>query len=157
MLLHRHRVRPDHVPIGTVGIGTTNPGAKLEVVGDFIRTIPRVHAQGPEDGIDTGQIVSRVLTVTKKYADTGLRVTYVDNLRTSNASNSCRWEIRFDGVSCPVAPTLVYDVYAQATSENSHQTRTLIGTCFGLAAGARQVQIWVGMAPGYTTADCYTG
>jgi hypothetical protein len=141
---------------GNVGIGTTfTPGAKLEVVGDFIRTIPRV-AGYSVDGTDNGQIASRVLSITKKQADTGIRVTYVDNLRVV-ATNACRWEIRFDGASCTNPGGLYYDVYASGSAENSHETRTLIGTCFGLTAAAHQVQVWVQPTPGYSGGDCYTG
>lgn len=106
----------------------------------MIRTIARTTSTASDDGTDIGQIVSRVLSVNKLSASTSLRITYVDNLRTYGAGKACRWEIRANGASCPTMP-LYANIYNQG--DNPHHTRTFVGYCGGLAAGAHQIQVWV--------------
>ncbi|MBU1366371.1 MAG: hypothetical protein KJ711_00975, partial [Candidatus Omnitrophica bacterium] len=140
---------------GNVGIGTTTPGARLTVNGSFIRAIARATGLGPNDGTDTGQIVSRVLSFTKTQADTAIRVGYTDNMRVYPAYKGGRWEIRVDGVA-PPGGALIYDIYNR-TSVNPHHSRTWVGYVEGLGVGTYQIQIWVGPSPGYSGVDNYTG
>jgi len=138
-----------------VGIGTTAPGAKLDVAGNLIRTIAYATNNGPNDGTDVGQIKSRVLSFSKAKTDTKIRISYTDNLRTHGNAKGCRWEIRVDGRSCP-NQALVYDDYASG-NDNTHSSRTVAGYCSGVAAGSHTIGIWVGNTPGYSGSDCYTG
>ena len=138
-----------------VGIGTTAPGAKLDVAGNLIRTIAYATSNGPNDGTDVGQIKSRVLSFSKAKTDTKIRISYTDNLRTHGSAKGCRWEIRVDGRSCP-NQALVYDDYASG-NDNTHSSRTVAGYCSGVAAGSHTIGIWVGNTPGYSGSDCYTG
>ena len=119
--------------------------------GTLGRSIFYATANGPEDDIDTGQIVSRVLSFTKAKADTDIKFSYTDNFRTAGAGKSCRWEIRIDGVSCPSQP-LVYDYYY-----GTNNSRSLDGYCSNLGIGNHEMQIWVSNTPGYSGSDCYTG
>ncbi|MDM8560089.1 hypothetical protein [Candidatus Parabeggiatoa sp. HSG14] len=140
---------------GNVGIGTTNPKAKLDVNGNFIRTIAHATGNGPNDGTDVGQIKSRVLTFSKAKANTKIRIGYTDNLRTYRSGKGCRWEVRIDGSSCP-NQALVYDDHASA-KDNTHSSRTVVGYCSGIAAGSHTIGIWVSNVPGYSGSDCHTG
>ncbi|MEK8020255.1 MAG: hypothetical protein VSS75_025565 [Candidatus Parabeggiatoa sp.] len=140
---------------GKVGIGTTTPGAKLDVAGNLIRTIAYATANGPSDGTDVGQIKSRVLSFRKAKTQTKIRISYTDNLRTHGSNKACRWEIRVDGTSCP-SQALVYDYYAKK-EDNTHRSRTVVGYCSGVAAGSHTIRIWVSNTPGYPGGDCYTG
>jgi hypothetical protein len=141
---------------GNVGIGTTgSPGAKLEVGGDLIRTISRAHGNGPNDTTGNGQIVSRLLSFTKKRPDTGIRVTYTDNFRVAGDSVSGSWEIRFSGVSCKNPGPLRQDRYMTG---NSHDGATVVSTCFGLSEGPVLIGIWVATpVPGHAAGALWTG
>ncbi len=142
---------------GNVGIGTTSPGAKLDVKGQFIRQISRVQGYA-NDITNNGALVNRVLTFTKNRADTGIRVTWSDNFRVMNNATSCRWEIKFNGVSCSNPGALVLDKYEGATGSNRHDPSSFVGTCFGLAAGTYTIQgHTIGAVPGHSAGDCYTG
>jgi len=141
---------------GKVGIGTTTPGAKLEVAGHVIRTIAYATGNGPNDSTNDGQIKSRVLSFSKAKTNTKIRISYTDNLRTAGAQKACRWEIRVDGSSCP-NQALVYDYYVE-NNDHPHRSRTVVGYCTGIAAGSHTIGIWVGNTPaGYSGSDCYTG
>jgi len=140
---------------GKVGIGTTTPGAKLDVAGNLIRTMAYATANGPNDGTDVGQIKSRVLSFSKAKTQTKIRISYTDNLRTHGSNKACRWEIRVDGTSCP-SQALVYDYYAKK-EDNTHRSRTVVGYCSGVAAGSHTIGIWVSEVPGYSGGDCWTG
>jgi len=140
---------------GKVGIGTTTPGAKLDVAGNLIRTIAYATGNGPNDGTDVGQIKSRVLSFNKAKTSTKIRISYTDNLRVIGTNKACRWEIRVDGTSCP-SQALIYDYYAKK-DDNTHRSRTVVGYCSGVAAGSHTIGIWVGNLPGYSGGDCYTG
>ncbi len=121
-----------------------------------IRRIARAHGDGPNDDLDNGNIVSRVLTFTKTQAATGIRVSYTDNRRSIGNGVGCRWEIKFNNASCAMPGPLVYDVYTSNTV-NILRPDSVFGTCFGLAAGAYTIQVAVGATPSYGGGDCYTG
>jgi len=141
---------------GNVGIGTANPGAKLEVVGDFIRTIPR-WAGYSNDPKDDGILIGRTITFTKKVANTGIRVMWSDNFRALGTNVACTWEILFNGVSCSNPGALRFDKFAGDTYSNRHDPTTVFGTCFGLPVGTVMITTRVGTTPGYVSTDCYTG
>ncbi|RKZ73647.1 MAG: hypothetical protein DRR19_30775, partial [Candidatus Parabeggiatoa sp. nov. 1] len=140
---------------GNVGIGTTSPGAKLDVAGNLIRTIAYATGNGPVDGTDVGQIKSRVLRFTKAKTHTKIRINYTDNLATLGSAKACRWEIRVDGRSCP-NQALVYDDYAHR-HEQTFSSHTVVGYCSGVAAGSHTIGIWVSTTPGYSASNCHTG
>ncbi|EDN70489.1 secreted protein [Beggiatoa sp. PS] len=143
---------------GNVGIGTTDPKAKLDVNGNFIRTITYATGNGPNDQTDVGQIKSRILSFSKVKANTKIRIGYTDNLRTYGVvQKACRWEIRIDGKSCP-SQALVYDDHVE-TKDNTHSSRTVVGYCSGIAAGSHTIGIWVSHVPEprFSGSDCYTG
>ncbi len=141
---------------GNVGIGTTTLAAKLEVNGDFIRTIPRAAGYG-DTQTDNGPLGSRVLNFTKKQSDTGIRVTYIDNFRVLNNEAACSWEIKFNGASCTNPGALRYDKFEGGTNSNRHNPATVFGTCFDILAGPVRVDVWVGTTAGRNNGDCYTG
>ncbi len=137
---------------GNVGIGVSNPAAKLEVNGELIRTIAYATGNGPEDGTDNGQITSRVLKFTKRKGETKVRVMYTDNLRAKN-SKACRWEIKVDGN--PVAPIPIYtDIHS---TDNDFNSGIILGFIEGLSAGEHEIQVWVAPAPNEPNCDCSTG
>ena len=141
---------------GNVGIGTTTPAAKLEVNGDFIRTIARAQGYNQADGTDNGAIATRTLTFVKKYGDTGIRVTYSDGRRVLAASTGGRWEVKFNAASCPTPGPIAWDIHS-GSSGDYHRADATVGTCFGLPAGTYTIQIYVGPTPGYPVCDLYTG
>ncbi len=138
-----------------VGVGTAAPKAKLDVAGNFIRTIAHATGNGPNDGTQVGQIASRVLSFSKAKTNTKIRISYTDNLRTAGTGKACRWEIRVDGGSCP-NQALVYDDYANE-DDDTRTSSTVVGYCSGVAAGSHTIGIWVGKTPGYSGSDCHTG
>jgi hypothetical protein len=139
---------------GKVGIGVADPQAALEVQGDIIRTIARVQGYNQGDNTDVGPLAFRLLNFTKRHNDTGLRVTYSDNIRVLPANRAGRWEIRFNGASATPFP-LAWDRYVE--SGNTHTPTTFVGTAFNLPAGAYVVRVYVGPSPGYAGVDLYTG
>ncbi len=145
---------PSTIINGSVGIGTTDPGAKLHVNGNFIRTIAYATGNGPNDGTDVGQIKSRVLRFTKAKAATKLRISYTDNFRTLGTRKACRWEIRVDGKSCP-NQALIYDDWVPR--DDYHHSRNVVGYCSGIAAGKHTIGVWVSNTHGRSGSDCYTG
>ena len=128
----------------------------LEVDGAFIRTIARAHGYS-NDATDNGALATRTLTFNKVHANTGIRVTYTDNMRVLG-NGAGRWEIRVNGQPCPNPGALVYDYYEDGVNSNyMHQSQTVCGTCFDLPAGSTTVQIYVSPSPGYGPMDLYTG
>lgn len=121
-----------------------------------IKTMFYATANGPMNGLDIGQITSRVLTIVKKENNTAIRISYTDNLRTLGPNKACRWELKVNGNSSTIQP-LVYDFFASLQGENPHRSRTLVGYFKGLTAGTHEIQVWVGPTPGYSNCDCYTG
>jgi hypothetical protein len=144
---------------GNIGIDIPDPLAKLTVNGAMIRRLAVATGLGPNDGTDEGQISSRVLSFTKVYADTAVRVFYCDNLRINTQNAACRWEIRFNG-QAPPGGAIFQDKYSNITgavSSNQHEPATIIGYATGLAAGTYTIEVWVGPVPGYPVNDAYTG
>jgi len=146
---------------GNVGIGTTTPATTLEVNGTMIRTLPFASANGPNEDTDNGQLVSRVLTFTKKSATSKIRISYTDNFRVypgAGSQSAARWEIKVDGNSNSGQP-LIYDRYVGSSSStiNEHTFATVVGYFQGLPAGSHQIQIWISAVPGFPVNDAYTG
>ncbi len=149
-------------PIGNnVGIGTTDPKAKLTVNGDLIRKVAIATGLGPGDDTDSGQIVSRVLSFSKQYDDTAIRILYCDNIRVLGTNVAARWEIRIDGQPVP-GGAIYQDKYTD--QGNMHMPTTILGYATKVGAGAHEIQIWVGSTPGYpatasggSAVNAYTG
>ena len=138
----------DHIallPSGNVGIGTTTPGAKLHVLGDLlvkgavVRSIWAGSGNGPTEMGDTGRLHSRTIRINKLFSETALRIVYCDNFRVKGDNVACRWEIRVDGNS--VNPPILADRYE--SSGNRHLHGTVMGYARGVAAGAREIQVWI--------------
>jgi hypothetical protein len=148
-------------PSGNVGIGKTDPKARLEVDGPMIRKVAIATGLGPNDGTDKGQIKSRILNFTKLRDDTALRIIYCDNLRIRGYNCSARWEIRIDG-KAPPNGAICQDKYHLGPItpiDNVHEPTTIIGHATGIRAGRRQIQVWVvNPVPGHGRGcDAYTG
>ncbi len=146
---------------GNVGIGTTEPKAKLTVTGDLIRRVAIATGLGPGDDTDNGQIKSRVLSFSKQYDDTAIRILYCDNIRVLGTNVAPRWEIRIDGNSVP-GGAIFQDKYDEGG--NRHMPTTILGYATRVGAGVHEIQIWVSPAPGYpatasggSPVDAYTG
>jgi hypothetical protein len=105
---------------GNVGIGTSTPGAKLEVNGDFIRTIPRWQGTGA-DGTDNGVLSGRSFSFTKHYAATGIKASWSDTFRVLGNNTSCSWEILFNGSACTNPGPIRFDKYEGGTNSNRHE------------------------------------
>ncbi|RDE52161.1 MAG: hypothetical protein DVS81_02720 [Candidatus Accumulibacter meliphilus] len=133
-------------------------GGDLDVTGGIIRKISVVSKLGPNDETDNGQIVSRVLPFTKRYAATAIRILYCDNFRVrggdANGPGAASWEIRIDGQS-PPGGVIRYDRYS--LSGNHHEQTTVIGYARGISPGAHTIGVWVGPVQGYSICDAYTG
>jgi hypothetical protein len=138
--------------------GDTQERLAVDKSGYLIRRIPRATGLGPADDTDSGQIVSRVLTVNKSRTDTALRIGYTDNFRAvqSGGGYSCSWEVRVDGAPCP-GGALRYDHYNGYTAGSMHFPGHVVGYCEGIAAGSHEIQVWVGPPPSQVVANCYTG
>ncbi len=150
---------------GNVGIGTETPRAKLEVIGDlnvtegFVRRISMATGLGPSDPTDNGQIVSRVLTFTKLYADTAIRIIWCDNIRVRGNDTAARWEIKVDGSAPPGGP-IFQDKYSFCadgiTIIDRHDPATIVGYAVGVPPGVHTIGVWVGPIAPYSC-DAYTG
>ena len=141
--------------MGNVGVGVADPSAKLDVSGPMIRAVARIAGYGYDDR-DSGPLLSRLLTFVKTRDETAIRVGYVDNLAVLNAS-SCRYEIRFNEVSCMNPGGLYFDIRGGgANPELVFRSNAQFGTCFGLSSGTYSIQVFVGTTPLYPSADCYT-
>ncbi len=129
----------------------------LDISGYMFRKVQRATGLGPSDDTDSGQIVSRVLKVTKQKTNTAIRIGYTDNFRVigSGSPATCRWEIRVDNVSCP-GGSLVYDYFIGDTTHRLHSNQ-VVGYCEGLTSGIHEIQIWVSEVPLNTAGNCYTG
>ncbi len=145
---------------GNVGIGTETPRAKLEVIGDlnvtdgFVRRISMATGLGPVDGTRSGPITSRVLTFTKHYADTAIRIIYCDNFRVNGSNVAARWEIRVDDGIPPGGP-IYQDKYA--SGGNYHEPGVIMGYAQGIVPGVHKIQVWTAIAPEYPECDACTG
>jgi hypothetical protein len=144
---------------GTLSAGSAQVSGNVIVNGVVIRKIARVHGLGPIDSTDNGPVTGRTLTFTKTQAATGIRISYVDDMRINSANGGCRWEIRFNGTSCATPGALIYDTYIGGAAINHHRAVGVFGTCFGLAAGNYNIQVSVGPVPvaAAPAGDCDTG
>jgi hypothetical protein len=121
------------------------------------RLITFVSAYDVEDGIDDGLVGARVLNFTKVYDSSRLRITYSDNLRIYLAGYGKKWEVLLDGASIASPCELSTSMYMNPLLSH-HRQSTIVGYADGVAAGAHQLTVNVGPAPGYTgAADAYTG
>ena len=118
----------------------------------FLRRIGRWQGY-LNDNTDNGVLGGRTVTVLKRAASTGLRVVWSDNFRVFTTNGACRWHVLFNGAVCADPGTLMFDKYEGGTASNRHDPATVVGTCFGLAAGQVVVTTRVGTSNG----DCYTG
>ncbi len=131
-------------------------GGSLDVKGPLIRKVQIATGLGPVEHATNGPFTTRVLTFTKLYAETAIRIAYCDILYNSNYSNGqmVRWEIRIDGNPAPNHP-IVLDQYQ--ISNIALQT-TLLGYARGIGAGTHVIGIWSGVYPGsQLVASLYVG
>ncbi len=120
-----------------------------------IRALSRWAGNVP-DGTDNGPLLGRSTTLTKRFADTGVRVGWNETIRVFGANTACRWEVLFNGAPCATPGAITFDKY-ESSVNYSHDPIGVFGTCFGLGAGPVVITTRVGPAPGYGVVDCYTG
>jgi hypothetical protein len=110
----------------------------------------------------------RTMSYDKKFADSLLKITYTDNLRSYNYTNTtsaaaCLFHLYVNGEPCTVPNRIVGAVYtANSVMTNPHQIRTMVGVCSATASGPLLVgshQISVYVADYYSDRDtgCYLG
>lgn len=136
-----------------VWVWTNTPYAKLDVSGNFIRTISHSTNTSVGSDLDNGQITDRVLNFNKLKADTDMRINYSDNFRVIWASKACTWEIKIDWNSC--GTPLKYTIYSN--NYNIHRPHSFLWYCTWLSAWSHQIQIYVSSnISWFSWGDCYT-
>jgi hypothetical protein len=111
----------------------------LAAKGAVVRSIWAGSGNGPTEMGDMGRLHSRTIRINKLFPETALRIVYCDNFRVNGDNVACRWEIRVDGNS--VNPPILADRYE--SSGNRHLHGTVMGYARGVAAGAREIQVWI--------------
>jgi hypothetical protein len=111
----------------------------LAAKGAVVRSIWAGSGNGPTEVGDMGRLHSRTIRINKLFPETALRIVYCDNFRVNGDNVACRWEIRVDGNS--VNPPILADRYE--SSGNRHLHGTVMGYARGVAAGAREIQVWI--------------
>jgi len=161
---------------GNVGIGISNPGAKLDINGTMIRKIFR---NSSWSSLDTAaadvavfdykkaepvQIPNKTLTVKKLKDETSIKVEYSDYMGVWDSCGRCVWEIRVDGESCPNQPLYFSSYNCIHTSTGNSRSlffHNLKGYCEGLESGTHEIQVWVNVDEGYASSNpsfmCRTG
>ncbi len=134
--------------------GTGYVGSSLEVMGPLVRTLARSHGNGPAELQDVGTLASRALLMQKHFSDTAIRVSYYDNFRATGPNSACRWELKFNGASCPSGP-ITFEIFD--VGGNHHRHDTITGTCVLPTTGPVTISVDVGPAPGAAQGDCWTG
>lgn len=109
------------------------------------------------DNTDNGLLAGRTVSISKKFANTGIRVSWSDNYRVLGNNMACRWEVLFNGAQCANPGPIMIDKYEGGTGSNRHDPGSMFGTCFGLPVGSVVVTTRVGPSLGYPVNDCYTG
>jgi|GEM_PF-5431824 len=116
-----------------------------------------------QDDIDSGTVSGRIVTFTKIFESSKLKITYSDNLRVlgvAGQNNGATWEIKLDGLSISNPHSLKTTVEADAggtTFHNIHRQSTLIGYVLGVPAGIHTVRVDVGPTPLGVRGNAFTG
>jgi hypothetical protein len=121
------------------------------------RLITSVSAHALHVGTDDGLVANRVLNFTKVYDSSLLRITYADGVRIYTAGSGQQWEVLVDGASIANPGKLAMSIYSNILW-NHLRASSVVGYAIGVPAGAHQLTVRVGPAPGYATAgDAYSG
>jgi hypothetical protein len=97
---------------------------------------------------------TRAVSYDKRFDRSLLKVTYNDNIRVYNYTNTsgpadCRFHLYFDGEPCTVPGSLHTSIYTpNSAATNPHRQRSLIGVCRETAsgpllAGPHEVRVYV--------------
>ncbi|MBP9803386.1 MAG: hypothetical protein KBE22_00585 [Candidatus Accumulibacter sp.] len=153
---------PPRITIGRDMGWETTPvrvAGSLDVAGEIVRKVSMATGLGPSDPTDNGQIVSRVLTFTKLYADTAIRIIWCDNIRVRGNDTAARWEIKVDG-QAPPGGAIFQDKYSicdgGVTVTDRHDPTTIVGYAVGVPPGVHTIGVWVGPVLPYSC-EAYTG
>lgn len=143
---------------GHVGIGTSSALADLTVGGPLIFEAAYATGSGT-DLTDTGYLSSRVLSFTKLYDDTKVRVLYSDTFSVYGASGAqaSRWSIKFNGSDPPGGAIYKDEFVSNPNNSYSHSPASILGYASGLSAGTYSIQIYVDHTPSYTGSNATTG
>jgi len=142
---------------GDLGVqGSLNVQGNLHLQGNLTRGISVASGVDDHDGLDNGQLLSRILSVVKKHDSTALRIGYVDNFRVTGNNKACTWTIKVDGQECPNG-SLHYSKYFSASGDSIAPSK-VSGYCAGLPAGQHEIQVWVRPTLAvYAGSNCFTG
>jgi len=134
---------------GDVGIGVSNPGAKLDINGSLIRKVYRNSNFSEKtfhvDSTTPGQIPDKTLVFKKLKNETSIKIEYSDYIGGyHNGCLSAYLEIRINGESCPGGKLQYYDYICDNDEvARTHTYQTFKGFCDGLDAGTYEIQLWI--------------
>ena len=133
---------------GDVGIGVSNPSAKLDINGSLIRKVYRNSSFSEKtfhnDTTTPAQIPDKTLIFDKLKNETSIKIEYSDYIGGyPNGCLSAYLEIRVNGESCPGGKLLYLNFTCDNDTTRTFSYQTFKGFCDGLSAGTYEIQLWI--------------